>query len=443
MAGTLSRGSFIASAIPHDKFAELMTSKRVHIGFVSTRFAGTDGVSLETEKWASVLNSLGHECFYFAGESDRPAERSIVVPEAHFTHPQILALTTELFQGHQRSSESTGTIQQLRYHLKQQLYEFVMNYALDLLIIENAVSLPMNVPLGLAISELIAESGMPTIAHHHDLFWERTRFSNSSAADYLNAAFPPILPSITHVVINSIAGQQLALRTGANAVLVPNVMDFDHPPAEPDEAAADLRAVWGVGEGQHLLLQPTRIVPRKRIELAIELTRRLELGSVLVISHASGDEGSEYMAYLRDYAELMEVEVAFGANIVGHQSDDLSNNRPVYSLADAYQAADLVTYPSSIEGFGNAFLETIYYRRPLVINAYDVYKTDIQPKGFDVIGFEDFIREATVKAARQCLLTPKVGQQMAEHNYDIGRRFYSFSVLEGQLITLLNQSLGT
>ena len=52
------------------------------IGFVSTRFAGTDGVSLETAKWAEVLEGLGHTCFYFAGELDRPQERSRLVPEA-------------------------------------------------------------------------------------------------------------------------------------------------------------------------------------------------------------------------------------------------------------------------------------------------------------------------------------------------------------------------
>src|SRR3990172_7896625 len=57
------------------------------IGFVSTRFAGTDGVSLETEKWAAVLERLSHTCFYFAGQCDRPAERSRVVPAASFEHP--------------------------------------------------------------------------------------------------------------------------------------------------------------------------------------------------------------------------------------------------------------------------------------------------------------------------------------------------------------------
>ena len=41
---------------------------RLNIGFVSTRFAGIDGVSLESSKWAEVLEDLGHLCFWFAGE---------------------------------------------------------------------------------------------------------------------------------------------------------------------------------------------------------------------------------------------------------------------------------------------------------------------------------------------------------------------------------------
>ena len=46
--------------------------KHLRIGFISTRFSGTDGVSLETAKWARVLEEMGHTCFYFAGMM-RPA----------------------------------------------------------------------------------------------------------------------------------------------------------------------------------------------------------------------------------------------------------------------------------------------------------------------------------------------------------------------------------
>ena len=41
------------------------------VGFVATRVAGTDGVSLETKKWADVLDGLGLECYYLTGESDQ------------------------------------------------------------------------------------------------------------------------------------------------------------------------------------------------------------------------------------------------------------------------------------------------------------------------------------------------------------------------------------
>jgi hypothetical protein len=34
----------------------------MHIGFISTRLAGTDCVSLESQKWASVLERMGSRC---------------------------------------------------------------------------------------------------------------------------------------------------------------------------------------------------------------------------------------------------------------------------------------------------------------------------------------------------------------------------------------------
>jgi hypothetical protein len=50
-----------------------------------------------------------------------------------------------------------------------------------------------------------------------------------------------------------------------------------------------------------------------------------------------------------------------------------ADGRKIYSLADIYPHADFVTYPSLIEGFGNAFLEAIYFRKPLLMQRYDGY----------------------------------------------------------------------
>jgi len=412
------------------------------IGFVSTRLAGTDGVSLETVKWSNILTGLGHECFCFAGESDWPEDRSYIVPQAHFKHPDIQALQTDLFDNYTRSPETSRKIQAINNHLKDHLYRFIRSFDLDLLIVENALSIPMNIPLGTALTELIAETNTPTIAHHHDFAWERGRFKVTAASDYQLGAFPPILSSVHHVVINSYAARQLALRTGVTSMLIPNVMDFDSPPPEPDAYAADLRSALDIGPDEYLLLQPTRVVPRKRIERAIELVRQLDLRCTLVISHSSGDEGTAYEAYLRDYAELMGVQLLFATDVIAHHRGRTPDRRKIYSLADMYQKADLVTYPSTVEGFGNAFLETLYYRRPIVISTYEIYRRDIQPKGFRVIEFGDFITEETIHRARAVLHDPALATEMTEHNYELGRRYYSFRVLENLLIVLMNRFLG-
>jgi len=414
----------------------------VRIGFVSTRLAGTDGVSLEVVKWVKVLERLGHQCFFFAGELEWEPERSMLVPQAHFNYPDVLAITRDLFNDYIRSSHTSQRVQTLKELLKQRLYEFIDRYKVDLLITQNAQSIPMHIPLGLALAELIAETNIPTIAHHHDFSWERTRFAVSAADDYLNAAFPPALKSIHHVVINSIAARQLAMRRAVNSTLIPNVMPFESPPPPPDEYSFHLRADLGVAPSELLLLQPTRIVPRKRIERSIELLSRLERPATLLISHQAGDEGTAYLDYLRSYAELLKVRVLFGAEIIAEQRGKTADGRRIYSLADAYQQADLVIYPSSIEGFGNAFLETIYYRRPLVMSAYDIYRVDIQPKGFDLIVFDEFITSDTVEATRNLLVDPVRVAAMCEHNYALAQRFYSFSALEKRLAALLQEIVG-
>ena len=84
--------------------------KKSRIGFISTRLSGTDGVSLETAKWVKVLKGMGHECFFLAGESEWPEENSLVVPEAHFAHPDIRALNVDLFDDFVRFSETTQKI---------------------------------------------------------------------------------------------------------------------------------------------------------------------------------------------------------------------------------------------------------------------------------------------------------------------------------------------
>ena len=101
-----------------------------------------------------------------------------------------------------------------------------------------------------------------------------------------------------------------------------------------------------------------------------------------------------------------------------------------------------MTYPSSIEGFGNAFLEAVYHRRPLVVNRYSIYEIDIRPHGFRVVEFDNYVSRSTIEAARRLLEEPGLAAKWADANYARARRHFSFAVLERRLTALLAECFG-
>jgi glycosyltransferase involved in cell wall biosynthesis len=413
------------------------------IGFVSTRFAGSDGVSLESGKWATVFEDEGHQVCWFAGELDKSEDRSMLVPEAHFTYPDSEAISDGVWGRLYRDREINDAIKRQASFLKEQLYAFVERFGVEILVAENALTIPMQIPLGIALTDFIAESNTPTIAHHHDFYWERTRFAISAIRDYLEMAFPPVLPQIQHAVINSVARDQLAWRKGISSVVVPNVIDFDGPVPEVDPVA--VRKAIGLTEDDILILQPTRVVPRKGIEHAINLVSRLkDPRCKLIISHESGDEGDAYLLALQDAAQDANVDLRLVTTVVPDVVDGSVQPLDAGSLGlwDLYGAADLVTYPSLYEGFGNALLEAFFYRVPVLINRYSIFIQDIEPKGFRTITMDGFITPAVVAAVRRILDDRNARKEMGDHNFQVASRYFSYSILRRRLQTLVINVMG-
>ncbi|MCW5554088.1 MAG: glycosyltransferase family 4 protein [Verrucomicrobiae bacterium] len=421
----------------------LTTGAPKRIGFISTRFHGTDGVTLEAEKWAQILAGMGHSCFWMGGLLDTPQEVSYHAPLAFFNHPEVAAVQRELFGTTTRTRAVTSRIHALKDQLKDELYRFIEKYRLEVLIPQNILAIPMHVPLGLAMTEVIAETGLATIAHHHDFAWERERFIVSAVNDYLRAAFPGALPGVEHVVINSMAQKELARRCSLSSVVIPNVLDFEMPPPGIDDYNADLRREIGLRDDDILILQPTRVVARKGIEHAIELVRRLnDPRAKLVISHPAGDEGSAYLQMLRDRIEDAKIDVRFMDDRVGEERGTNAAGQKVYTLFDVYPHADLVTYPSHYEGFGNAFLEAIYFGKPVVVNTYAVYARDIDPLGFKTIEMSQLVTRDVVDQTHQVLTDEKMRAEWAETNFQLGVKYFSYSVARRKLAARLANLFG-
>ena len=413
------------------------------IGFVSTRFAGTDGVSLESTKWADVLRSYGHTSFWYAGLLDHDPSASYCVPEAHFEHPENSWINQRIWGRYERDPLVSRRIRDMANYLKTTLYDFTKRFDISVLVAQNALTIPMNVPLGVALTEFLSETRMPAIAHHHDFYWERIRFSVNAVSDYLDFAFPPRNSNIQHVVINEAAQEELAWRKGVSSLLVPNVFDFDVPAPPIDDYTKNLRAELGFAMDDIIILQPTRVVPRKGIEHSIKLVEALKNTKYkLVISHDAGDEGYKYLHMLSDLAAESGVDLRFISDRIGEVRKTNAFGEKIYTLWDLYPHVDFVTYPSLYEGFGNAFLEAVYFRLPILINRYSIFARDIEPKGFHVPLMDGYLTRHVINEVRRLLEDPAYRAQTVEHNYAVAHRFFSYPLLRRRLRTLITNITG-
>jgi len=407
------------------------------IGFIATRLAGTDGVSLETHKWAEVAHRLGHEVYYCAGKLEDDAPNPTLIPEFHF-HDPVAEAVGELVFGRMDPPDALPLLLgEATERLKELLHGWLNQTGIDVLVIENVLAIPMHIPLGLALAQVIEETGLPTVGHHHDFFWERQRFRLNCVPDMLWQTFPPNLPSIKHVVINSLAQRDLKTFRSLEAVIVPNVFDYDTPAPGIDDYNQDFRQAMGFSPYDMLFLQPTRVIARKGIDLAFELLRRLrEPRARLMISHQAGDEGMAYYRQLLHRSQVSNVDVHYLASFI-EEKRVVRNGRKSYTLWDVYPHANFVTYPTLYEGFGNALLEAIYFRKPVLINRYSVYAADIAPLGFDFVEVEGWITDEAVSEVRRLLDDPDRRLAAVDKNYELARRHFSYDAVSVALEQLL------
>lgn len=410
----------------------------MNIGFVSTRLAGTDGVSLETEKLAVVLRErLGHDVFYCAGELAGTVD-GLEAPVLHFNDPVARSLNKRAFGRDGYDHALIADIDVRARELKQPLRHFVEQFNIDYLVVQNAFAIPMQLPLAQALAELLAETGLPALAHNHDFYWERERYTTHCLGDFLDRYFPPNLPRLDHAVINSLARDALRRRRGLDSIIIPNVFDFAAEPPGIDEYNSDFRQAIGITGTDWLILQPTRVIPRKGIEFSIDLLARLDdARAKLIITHRAGDEGLHYLHHLQRLAQSRNVDLRYVAGDIGDRRGTKPDGRKIYSLWDAYPHADLVTYPSLIEGFGNALIETVYFRLPALVNRYPVYVADIAPQGFRFAEIDEEVTDAAVATVRRWLEDPESARPGVDHNYDVAARHFSYDTLEEILRRLL------
>ena len=440
------------------------------IALAHFRVGETDGVSLEMAKWRAALEKLGHEVVYLSGSRDGS---EIYVPGLEYDNPRNLEIHRQAFVSDSDPVLLEKEITDYAAELSKNLVSAIENHGIDLIVPNNLLSLGYNLALGMALMEATRKTNIKVITHHHDFHWERERYSAPThplVTSLLDQYFPPREGVAKHAVINNIAREAMQERAGLDATVVPNVFDFQQEPWVVDEYNGHLRQDLGIGENDIVVLQATRVTERKAIELAIRvvgyLNRQRERihGSlydgrvfgahdrIVLLMAGLVEAETSYVDYLTEVAKEENVELVWGTDLIRATREQKDSKR-YYSLWDSYAIADVVTYPSILEGWGNQFLEAVFAQKPIIVYEYPVFLQDIKPLKFKVgtlgsthtqnsHGYVEVSGEQIDSAGEQALqyLTNKMVREDAVlTNFAIGKEHFSYQALESILEGLLRE----
>ncbi len=221
----------------------------------------------------------------------------------------------------------------------------------------------------------------------------------------------------------------------------------------------DLEAKGFELEETVILLQHTRVVQRKRIDVSIEFAIRLEekfrkegmhKAVALLVSGHSGDEHDSHLMYLkRKFSETVKkfpdskgrVFLLFAEKYILPEREVLVEKK-YYRFADipavVARCGGMGTYFSEVEGFGNNLLEMISQGLPVVINKYPIYKRDIEQLGFMLPSVENCkLENSTIDECFQLLTNVTQRNQMVLHNLQVLQEKLHHGVIAEKLSWLI------
>ncbi|MCG2725374.1 MAG: glycosyltransferase [Elusimicrobia bacterium] len=458
------------------------------------RASETDGVSLEMEKWQKVIRNSGNKCLIIAG-SGGELNDSIL----DFRHPRIATFTKNCFIKLSISEKNLKKeFDNLTKKCEKTFRAFLIKEKPDVLIINNVLSLPINIPFAAALYNLNKTmSNISFWGFHHDFFWERTYNPTNDFTKELVKKYYPPKNLAGHLVINSIAQTELKKRKNLKSEPVDNYFDFSqtqsslqtpangliqYPPEAQksgDPYLSGLRKKLNLKKNSIVFLHATRIVQRKGIEFALDFVNKfarrkqgyidkifyngkiVNKNTEIVLVFPGLVEDKNYYKMIKAYAKKLGIKTVFCENLCkASKTDD------TYSLWDFYKICDAVTYTSILEGWGNQLIEALAFKKPVIVFEYPVFKRDIKKFGFALLslGGNYRIKKNTRKLQEQrsmrgelrelpqktinknvsrlydILLDKKKYEKITEKNFKIAYKKLSLAALEKRISEIFLKS---
>ncbi|MBW2967567.1 glycosyltransferase family 4 protein [Candidatus Woesearchaeota archaeon] len=417
--------------------------EKKNIAVIASRLKCIDAISVEADHWIDKYSKLGYNVHLIAGKFGEPVElQSFELPEMDYKHPEIRGLKRIVF-GAQLNKDGKKAadilVNNLVKRIKGPLKNYLLQNKIDLLSIEDALASMKNLPLNIALRQIVEELKIPTISRYHYLPWDNPYFSKHNNFPKITEQVPPNLKNIIHITNTFSAKQKLNEKRKIISKVVPNTIDLDQL-QNTDLYNKDLRKDLGIGQDQLIFIQPTRVKRNKCIEKSIKLVAEIndimKKDNVLIVTGSPVYSRGNYFEEIVKRAKKQNVNMIL-ANDRIFLARHMNTQQKFYSMHDAYVHADVVLYPNTGDAFGNPVIEAAAYRKPLVVNTFPNTK-EFLDKGFRFVVMDQKVTNEVISDLYELIADKAKLTETVEHNHELLKKHYSSDILDEALIPVLN-----
>ena len=338
------------------------------------------GVEEIIRQQASLLNRFYHNVKVFAGDGGRFSDKCEIE-----INPLLGSRCRQVLEAHHMGRE--GQTEKMEA-LTEKIYGYLTKSleGFDVLIAHNVLTMPYNLPFALALHRIGREEEIPVISWNHDspyFYPDYPAHLDLFPWNILKRAYA----GIHYVAISQSRRDMFSdlYGSGKRLSVIPNGIDPIHFFKLDPNTVRFIRE-QSLFESEFLMVQPSRLHPRKNMELSIRVTRALQDAGIkarmlITGAHDPHEEKSlEYYLKLKKMAKDLDIEddILIMAEYRYASGESLSADR--ITIRDLYLIADILFLPSIQEGFGIPLLESGMIKLPVVCS-------DIPP--FLEIGGED------------------------------------------------------
>jgi glycosyltransferase involved in cell wall biosynthesis len=330
------------------------------------------GVEEIIRQHASLFKRYNHHVKIFAGDGGQSSERYDIEinPLLGSRNPRILQIQENLAG---RSHELESCSEEIFNYLALALEHF------EALIAHNVLAMPYNLPLTFALHRLANNGKIKVVSWNHDSPYFYTPPHIDLKREQWNI-LKKYNHNIYYITISEERGKQFKDLYGVKGIdVIPDGIDptaFFNLFPNTTNMIREKRLL----EADLLMVQPSRLHPRKNIELSIHVIKALQdkgFHARLVLTGAYDPhekETTEYYHKLRKLSEELHIErdILFVAEYFSEGGKDLTGGTIV--VRDLYLIADLLFMPCLQEGFGIPLLEAGMLKVPVVCSDIPPFK---------------------------------------------------------------------